>query len=477
MSSNLDENVSESKEPEQVESSEEEAQALTFTCPKCEKPQDYFILPSDSPRTPTVICPECRGQIGTTKIPKEFHRLEMKKTKKITSTETKTDSEGILPETSTTAETQSESESANLYDVIREPWQVLQDALKNAQLRPNAKEFLINKCKTRILQPHELAEKLQSFNKDVWTLQGIPTSEFIDDIVVDYDAGLKQEDAKAKEKGSRYVSGYADYTKRDLSSRYEGPPPRRYSESLSKLGSGGYSKFTPRYGETGQSLTIEDVDRMWAEKEREKEEREKWDKSLEVIKKIEDETDEKIDSAIEDVRQDMDEKHKEVLEAIKGDKGTEGKESVAELKALIEKQTVNFENKLDMQKKDQVLDELKKSQKELIDRIDDMVKNPSRPTSDKYNDDFYRFVADGMDKLAVVAGQKSVAKDVGLMLVALGDPKLREGLRKAMPQILASSSGGSLGSKAKEPPKDLKETEEAKMESSTLEELDPKYTE
>jgi len=260
----------------------EEVEKEVFVCPRCGNQIDKILRVEGRNQ---YICPICKATIKSTLIPEgiEVEILPRKKKKEVR--EEIEEEEEIY-----------EEERPSVYERIKTPTEILVEVLRRYNVKEECIRLLKAKSEMREggLHPLELEQRLNEFSK---AFTGISDRRLIPDIVEDYMYMLQREQEKARQRGIRYIMppiqgrGYSGGYSTSRYTSFEHIPPSRPASP--RYESDYYYRQPPygyRYeGETGEPVTRESIMRevreMLLEFKREMEEKDKFDRLMEMITK------------------------------------------------------------------------------------------------------------------------------------------------------------------------------------------------
>jgi len=264
-----------------------------FKCPHCGATIDHVLKVEGRNQ---YICPNCRQTIKAVEIP--FDSIEIKPLRKKRKTET---------------EEEWETEEPSIYERIRSPTEILVSVLKKYHLNPECIDLLKSKSELREggLHPLELEQRLREFSK---SFTGIKDKRLVKDIVEDYNMLLQKEYKKAKRRGISYIIPMDIIPPSDLQEpSVSYGAPMMYGYGYEDYGSKNYKPYgreydryyRPKpygYGPREEHLTKEDVLKLLMEWERQREEKTKLDRLMELISKQQ-ETIMRLQNEIKDLRE------------------------------------------------------------------------------------------------------------------------------------------------------------------------------
>jgi len=279
---------------------EEDIGEVTITCPHCGATVDYVRKIQGRNH---YMCPNCRKTIRKDLIP-EGIRIEVipmserRKERLAQKQLLKEMLKGTVPgpEVLTLKKTEDikkhEEEAPpeeSIYERIRTPAEILTVVLKRYNVKPRCIEHLRAKAEMKGgLHPLELEERLNELSK---SFTGIEDKRLIPDIVEDYMLMLQKEEEKARRRGIRYIVPTVMGRQSMPRQRFYGTGTvEMYPERATPHFYDRYSQYSPYspyrpYEELPQqkALSKEDVLRMIMEWDRQREEKTKMDKLMDMI--------------------------------------------------------------------------------------------------------------------------------------------------------------------------------------------------
>jgi len=253
----------------------EEVKKEVFVCPRCGNQIDKILRVEGRNQ---YICPICKATIKSTLIPEgiEVEILPRKKKKEVR--EEIEEEEEIY-----------EEERPSVYERIKTPTEILVEVLRRYNVKEECIRLLKAKSEMREggLHPLELEQRLNEFSK---AFTGISDRRLIPDIVEDYMYMLQREQEKARQRGIRYVVPPMHGRGFTPSTRYVYEPSPTHTPRTPRYEMDYYGTRRGMYtyemeGGRGEVLTRDDVLKMLMEWDRQREERTKMDRLMEMIAK------------------------------------------------------------------------------------------------------------------------------------------------------------------------------------------------
>jgi uncharacterized Zn finger protein (UPF0148 family) len=333
----------------------------TFECPRCGKPQTYFVKRGAG----WTRCPGCDKGVKVKNVPSNLIREDPEFV-------SKRDTSKRAAHKSSTHEVGDDSP----FDIDKEPYQLLDEVLRQFKVKDIARVTAVRRCKRHPLHPRELAETLENLDLGV-------KKSVIKFVVDEYFYALEGEKDRQSDDTKYYGSSE------------RGPSESRYYGS-SERGSGGSGERSAWDRQPSGAVTARDLERFFDDKIAKRDEEQAKTKELDEMKGMIGE----MAGVVKDLQHTVknpprdDDRFFKMMEQQQEERIEQLKASSSDRETFIR----------------EIAKERAGHNKAILDFYKDKASESSRPSVDGYKDDGIRLLASTVDRVGTIIEKKEPVK-------------------------------------------------------------------